>query len=334
MTIAAVLNNRNQIQLTSYEQTLVEEIQEATIRWNTDNISRTKAYQAYYFRNGEILWPFLASMVSRNAGWNMSDLQLKEYRQMMSPSDRRFIFYTYERANWLIFSDAYPQLLLYEVSKRTGRPLFHLLKAFYVSCFMEDEWTRFWSTQNQNRIDTALIINEQNLIQHPVIEHPDYQSKVFSTLPFWLQERFHFSTVLFPTMAGDLYGLSVDGFKKLKKRISLGKRLLILLSDPLYHESFVQFASSTEPTGSRQDYEQYLYHKSRSDHQIPLRLLFPIISHHRGEWNDWSLERRPDEKLFRNVRLPAKVHLNDWFAEKRMELHLISKVKGRLLKKD
>ncbi|UTW69707.1 DUF2515 family protein [Anaerobacillus sp. HL2] len=41
------------------------------------------------------------------------------------------LFLTYERANWLIFSDAYPQLLLYEKSKQLQKPCFHLLKFFH-----------------------------------------------------------------------------------------------------------------------------------------------------------------------------------------------------------
>ncbi len=39
---------------------------------------------------------------------------------------------------------------------------------------------------DKNRLTTALIINEQNVIQTPVIEHPVYRKKVFHSLIFSL----------------------------------------------------------------------------------------------------------------------------------------------------
>lgn len=317
--------------LNVYEKEVFSRIKKATDRWNMDNISRTKAYQSYFLRNPELFWPFLASMVSRNAGWNMGDLILKEFRVMMRAEDRRWIFDTYERANWLIFSDAYPQLLVYEASKQASRPLFHLLEHFHVSSFMETEWKRYWEEKGRNRLDTALIINEQNLIQKPVIENPRYQTSVFNTMPFWLQERFHFSTVLFPTRSGDLYGLSVHGFKKLRNRIILGKRLLALLTSSCLKDHFIRFAIHTEPTGARTDYEQYFRSRGYEDHCFPLRAVYPIIGHHRQDFSDWSKSGHQVEPFFKPVKLPKHLHLNEWYAHKRYELYVLSKVKAHLL---
>lgn len=333
MSLDTVLEQRQHTKLTDSEIALVSQINKQIEKMNVDNISRTKAYQDFYFRNREILWSFLASMVSRNAGWNMVDLHLKEYRQMLSPKARRSIFYTYERANWLIFSDAFPQLLVYEASKNAQRPLFYLLKEWKVSAFMELEWNRFWYEQDRGRIDIALIINEQNLIQHPVLEHPEYRKDVFSTLPFWLQERFHFSTVLFPTLEGDLFGISVYGFKKLNKRINVGKKLLQILSNPAYQERFETFAMHTEPTGARNDFERYLSQNPRADHRSILRMVYPIIRHERHEFSDWSLNHPKVGPFFREMRLPKQIHLNDWYEHKRMELSLLAKVKSHLIKK-
>ena len=108
----------------------------------------------------------------------------------------------YERANWLIFSDAYPQLLLYHWSKQLGQPLFHLLSSFGVSSFMKTEWERFWHERDQKRLMYALIINEQNTIQTPIIQNPLFKKNVFQTIPFQLCEWFHFNTVIFPTVEG------------------------------------------------------------------------------------------------------------------------------------
>ncbi|WP_408006491.1 DUF2515 family protein [Pseudalkalibacillus sp. A8] len=320
--------NKEALAKIAIETRIIKDIKRETERLNVDNISRTKAYQNYYFRNKDFFWPFLASMVSRNAGWNMTDLQQEEVREIMPRQDRRWIFYTYERANWLIFSDAYPQLLLYEKSKNLGLPLFHLLREFGVSSFMVKEWRRFWYKHDRNRIDTALIINEQHVIQEPVLEQTVYKREVFATFPYWLQDRFHFSTVLFPTIEGKLYGISVHGFRKVSNRIDLGKRLLKILSDPKMSEHFFRFARMTEPSGSRYDYERLLVQQTRQGHHFPLRLLYPIISHHRREFNDWSLKERNPEKYFQNVRLPRQIQLNDWYEHKRMELYVLAKLKS------
>ncbi|MCF6408193.1 DUF2515 family protein [Pseudalkalibacillus salsuginis] len=321
-------NNKEALAKKTIETKIIQKIKRETERLNVDNISRTKAYQNYYFRNKDFFWPFLASMVSRNAGWNMTDLQQKEFRVIMPQKDRRWLFYTYERANWLIFEDAYPQLLLYEASKQLRMPLFHLLKEFGVSRFMVGEWELFWDRHDPNRLDIALIINEQHVIEGPVLEQNAYKRKVFATFPYWLQDRFHFSTVLFPTLEGELYGISVHGFRNVSKRIDHGKRLLKILSDPKMSERFIRFARMTEPSGGRYDYERLFDQKARQGHHFPLRLLFPIIHHHRKESKDWSLKERNPVKYFRDVGLPSQIQLNDWYEHKRMELHVLSKLKS------
>lgn len=70
---------------------------------NMDNISRTQSYQDYYVRNSEIRWAFLASMVSRNAGWNMTDLKGRYYATVLPQTVKKHLFLTYEEANWIIF---------------------------------------------------------------------------------------------------------------------------------------------------------------------------------------------------------------------------------------
>lgn len=124
-----------------------------------------------------------------------------------------------------IFLDAFPQLLLYEESKRRQMPLFHLLQYFNVSIFMEKEWIYFWEKKDINRLMTALIINEQNKIQKPIIENAYFKKHVFHTVLFKLQEMLHISAVIFPTVEGKMYGFSVYQFETLQKRIELGKKL-------------------------------------------------------------------------------------------------------------
>jgi hypothetical protein len=309
--------------LTIQEQTIIRQIKMETAKKNIDNISRTNAYFSYFKKNPDIIWAFLASMVSRNGGWNMCDLEGAIFPHLLAPKLRKQLFLTYERANWLIFHDAFPQLLLYQYSTKTKKPLFHLLPFFHVSSYMEREWNRYWKEKDKKRLTTALIINEQNVIQTPVIDHPVYKTKVFRSLIFSFQDWLHFSCVLFPTCGGELYGASVNGFKSLSKRIQLGRRLADILFHPRLFPYFYEFADQTPHTGSRYDYEQYF--KVKSERKTPmLRTNFPIIQHHQHIYEDWSKQRilLPSWMHF-PARHHHSIHLTDWYFAKSNQLELL-----------
>ncbi|WP_449536707.1 DUF2515 domain-containing protein [Ferdinandcohnia sp. Marseille-Q9671] len=300
------------------EKNLINEIQAKIAKGNIDNISRTKSYASYYQRNNEIKWSFLASMVSRNAGWNMTDLEGEWFPKVLTKKERKVLFHTYERANWLIFSDAYPQILLYEYSKQLGRPLFHLLPFFSVSRFIEAEWEYYWHNGDSIRLITSQIINEQNIIQKPVLEHPFYKKKVFRTFFYNLQDFLHFSSVIFPTLDGRLYGFSVHQFTKLDERIELGKRLASLLFHKKYYQLFQRFSNKNEHTGSRFDYERFV--SERRFRNTPfLRSTYPVIKHSRGHTMDWYKGKRKD-KWFRPANLDQQFDLTEWYLKKQKQL--------------
>lgn len=318
--IESIVNERRnrKLLLTMEEKELLFEIQLKTMKGNIDNISRTMYYARFYKQHNEIRWSFLASMVSRNAGWNMTDLEGEWLPKILSKKERKVLFHTYERANWLIFSDAYPQLLVYEYSKKFGKPLFHLLQWFSVSQFIETEWEIYWRYREGERLMTSQIINEQNIIQKPVIEHPFYKKRVFQRFFFNLQDLFHFSTVLFPTLDGRLFGFSVHQFKRLDERIDLGKKLASLLFHEDYSDLFLRFSNKNEHTGSRFDYERYL--KERRFRNTPfLRTTYPIIPHERGRTMDWYKGKRKD-KWFEEVELGANFELTTWYLKKQMQI--------------
>jgi hypothetical protein len=302
------------------ENGIVQQISALTNKRNKDNISRTDAYFAYFKSHPEIKWSFLASMVSRNGGYNMCDLQGEYFSQLLEASFRKRLFLTYERANWLIFQDVYPQLLIYEYSTKINRPLFHLLKKFQVSNFIQKEWMLFWELRNENRLTTALIINEQNVIQKPIIEHHLYKKEVFQSILFKFEDWLHFSCVLFPTCRGEVYGASVNGFRKLNKRIDLGKRLADILFQPKLFPAFYEFAEKQTHTGSRYDYEQY-FTIDRVRRTPFLRATFPIVQHHIHEKLDWSKSRRvPLKWLHGRVHHRHTIYLSDWYEKKQNEI--------------
>ena len=315
------------------ENKFITTIKKNTAKYNLDNISRTKAYAAYYNRNPDVKWAFLASMVSRNAGWNMTDLQGRWYTLALDWKKRYPIFLTYEMANWLIFEDAYPQLLLYELSLHYNRPLFHLLKEFNVSCFMEAEWQYFWETGDKERMVTSLIINEQNLIQEPVLNNRKFQRKVFGTSVYLFQDLGHFSCVVFPTLDGRLYGHSVHGFQKLSNRIELGKKLAALLFSEELKDSFFHFSLQTEPTGSRFDYERYL--DASLYRETPfLRGVYPVIPHCKEKREkDWVFTQAKHLEKWRkpvSLKRNERMELTKWFIHKQHQMHSLIAMKNWL----
>ncbi len=314
-------------QLPDHEAEVVQNIRLETDRKNLDNISRTKAYLDFYLEYPEMIWSFLASMVSRNGGYNMCDLQGDWFPKMLDTGVRYRLFLTYERANWLIFRDAYSQLLLYSYSTKKNLPMFHLLQFLDVSQFMEKEWQVFWERRDKKRLMTALIINEQNVIHDPVIRHPVYKKKIFNTFMFSFEDYLHFSTVLFPTCDGELYGASVNGFRSVSKRIDLGKRLASILFAPRYYPLFLEFALNAEHTASRHDYEKFFPYFKKRDTPF-LRCTYPIISHHYHEQGDWFKERKYSSEWFEpDINHKHPIHLTEWYEKKQKQLHALISIK-------
>ncbi|MRX70955.1 DUF2515 domain-containing protein [Bacillus lacus] len=305
------------------DREIVRYIQYSTKKRNYDNISRTESYRTYYNRNKDIQWSFLASMVSRNAGWCMTDLKGTWYRKFLSAEERESIFYAYEAANFLIFSDAYPQLLLYEYSLKAGKPFFYLLSHFNVSMFMVNEWNFYWKHQDKARLMTSLIINEQHVIQKPVLEGLYFKKHVFSTSKFLFQDTFHFSTVIFPVLHKKLYGITVNEFKNPKKRISLGKKLAWLLFHPLYYSQFKEFSDTVVHTGSRFDYERVL--KSTHRRTTPmLRTAYGAVSTNIDDYKaDW-FHGQNVAKFRRAEAAPKKFEITDWYHQKQNQLHILA----------
>ncbi|WP_406564883.1 DUF2515 family protein [Bacillus alkalisoli] len=318
-----IKNKRKNYKYSHQENKFITEIKKNTVKFNVDNVSRTEAYANFFYSNPEIKWSFLASMVSRNAGWNMTDLKGRWFTLALDEQQRDRLFFTYERANWIIFQDAYPQLLLYELSKKLGTSLFHLLHAFSVSVFMEQEWEVFWSCKNEERLVTSLIINEQNMIDHPVIKNPSLQKDVFQSLAFILQDIGHFSCVVFPTLDGELYGHSVYHFKNINNRILLGKQLSNILFHPELFMKFYSFSKKTVHTGSRYDYEKYL-HKNFTRQTPFLRVAYDIVQHVPVVQEDWVFKQHKKISNWNAIVEEKAKHpnpLTHWFLHKQNELH-------------
>ncbi|MEM5011748.1 DUF2515 family protein [Niallia taxi] len=313
------------------EKQLIKDIRYLTEKNNLDNISRTNCYLEYYTMNKEIHWSFLASLVSRNAGWNMCDLAGTWFPLSLNEQTRLNLFATYERANWMIFQDAYPQLLLYEYSTKKNVPMFHLLQYFSVSSFMEKEWLHFWRYKNKERLVYSLIINEQNVIENPIIKNKLFQKEVFHTLAYRFQDLLRFSSVFFPTLNGDIYGRSVSSFRSLDRRIELGKELYTILFQKNLHPIFLEFALKVVHTGSRADYEKYVYPKHLNNTPM-LRMSYPVMTQKPFTSVDWSKTTKVKAKWKKHARPFKKaILITDWYKNKQEQLHKLIKIETIIL---
>ncbi len=249
--------------LSKEEKTLIQQIRIQTKEWNKNNVTRTKAYLEFYRLYPEVHWAFLGHMVSRNGGWNMTDLKGELLSGLLSNREKRSFFSFLERGNWLIFQDAYPQFLLYEESLKRNKPFFHLFPFLNISVFMETIWSYFWENRNTSILTIALIINEQSYLEKRVIQNPLYKNEVFNKLEFKLQDMLSFNHILFPYMRNSvlhLVGQTLHQFDSIHERILLGKRLYaVLFKDRELLKSAETWANSTPHTGSRKDYWPHIF---------------------------------------------------------------------------
>jgi hypothetical protein len=244
------------------DQQLLQMIRLKTKKLNVNNITRTKAYLDFYIFRPEIHWAFLGHMVSRNGGWNMTDLKGEFLSRLMDEQSKQDFYSFLERGNWLIFQDVYPQFLLYEESLFQSRNLFYLLPYLNVSTFMEVIWNHFWEKGDSYILAIALIINEQSYLENRIVQNSLYKKKVFQSFEFVLQDLLSFNQILFPftdnensTEKASLTGLTLHHFGSLHERIMLGKDLYrILFQEADLLKKVYRWATIHPHTGSRKDY--------------------------------------------------------------------------------
>ncbi|MDI4644261.1 DUF2515 family protein [Cohnella hashimotonis] len=261
---------------------LVACIREETEAHNRNNVTRTAAYMAMYKAYPELHWALLAHVVSRNGGWNMTDLQGAWLPKLLTHRDRATLFGMLESCNALIFRDAYPQLRLYGESRRTGRSRFSLLPAFGVSAFMRPFWERFWIERDAAALTVALIVNEQQVIERRVVQDPAYKDTVLGSTAFKGMRPLQLQQVIVPLgdvrvaetglrnsiarHAGEvgseeeradtvLAGRVLESFTNVDERIAFGKSLYAMLfAYPKVLGGALAYAETVSHTGSRADY--------------------------------------------------------------------------------
>lgn len=307
---------------------------------NANNITRTNAYYSFYQAYPEIDWALLAHLVSRNGGWQMTDLQGEWLPKLLPQQEIEDFFAFLERCNWLIFSDAYPQLLLYAAMKSHTQDFSSWLPELGVSQFMIPIWSRFWHAFGQperkvwepfgtfmrnerNLLTWGLIINEQNYIHQRVITHPYFVTHVLERLDFTLPAMFSLEQVLFPYRMScsntydKMLGLSVTNFEELSIRIQIGKTLYHhLFADFERLKAICQFCREIPHTGSRADYwpDRFTPNKAvtSSSNYSPslsyspaLEQVWPPVQHMTAGGMDWFCDVSWYAQLVQETLLPV-----------------------------
>jgi len=245
---------------TKEDRAIVERIKWETRAANVSNVTRAEAYRTLYFRRPELHWALLAHMLTRNTGYDMTDLQGELLPRLFDLETRSRLFHALEQQESRHFQDAYPQLLLYEAGRREGRELTYLLPAFGVSVFMESVWHHFWQRLDAAVLTTAMIVNMQRRAQ----QQSAASNKAIETK--WAGYRAG-EQFIFPFRAPQDGEMKLAGFilegkddKDGRTRIELHKRLYMLLfGQHEVKEGVHAFVRGVPHTGSRADYAPHLF---------------------------------------------------------------------------
>ncbi len=225
------------------------------IERNVDNVARTQSYLELYAwtreHGVELPWLFMAHLVSRNAGYLMTDLARRiaamrgaegHDNDPTMTGAMENLFVLLERANFLIFWDAWHHVgavLAGELdtlaSPRTPR-------------FMIDAWQRHHTAPDERTLVLDLVHNEQHLIEHRAVHHPELGAGL--RLMFLIEASGKDRPLVFP--AADAPDIRARRFAEVDQRIAVGRRIFDeVLADRARRDAMFAWAMAHPHTGSR-----------------------------------------------------------------------------------
>lgn len=340
--------------LSENDKRCIQVIKEQTRQLNQNNVTRTQAYFQFYLQHPEIHWAFLGHMVSRNVGWNMTDLKGELLTKLLSDKEQKDFFSFLERGSWLIFQDVYPQFLIYDLSVRGRKEMFHLLRCFHVSTFMETMWRYFWNSGDQAALAFAMVINEQSYLEKRLIRNQHYKKIVLDTVSFKMYDFLNFNNIIFPCYAGDnrenapLTGGTLRYFTSLHERILFGKKLYsFLFQQEKIFAGVLKWAHEHPHTGSRKDYWPHLFNDINESfprslykrrikncelrkgaqrlYSPPLKYAWPDTPHEEAESGDWFEDWHVLDYFQKEVSVDGEILTNYCKTLEKIELAVMAK---------
>lgn len=243
---------------------------------NVDNVSRTESYLELYAWTREhppdLPWVLMAHLVSRNAGYLMTDLGRriegipeKDVRGLLES-----LFVLLERANYLIFHDAWHHTCAHLLGESAG------LAPPRTPAFMCEAWRRYEtalaregpSAALERQLVVDLVHNEQHLIHRRVLHHPAFAVGLATLELAEAGGGVRPMVFPWPTPEAAQEIVALD-FGKLDARITTGARIFdVVLADRSIRDAMFEWAMANPHTGSR------TVHGARAG--TPLRELWPV----------------------------------------------------------
>jgi hypothetical protein len=218
---------------------------------NRDNLTRTESYLELYAwtrANGcELPWVLMAHLVSRNAGYQMSDLgrHLARGADPVQSEAVKWLFVLLERGNFLIFWDAWFHVL-HALAGRVST-----LTPPRTPRFMIDAWARYQRDGGERQLVIDLVTNEQNLIERRAVHNPALIQgrRLVELIEGGRREQ----ALHFPLP--DVAQIFVGGFSRLDRRIHAGTRIYDeVVADRGRRDALFEWAVANPHTGSRSIY--------------------------------------------------------------------------------
>jgi hypothetical protein len=220
---------------------------------NADNVARTVSYLELYAwtraRGADLPWVLMAHLVSRNAGYLMSDLA----RQLdgalgADPAlaeAARTLFLLLERANWLIFHDAWHHVL-HHLRGRSAALASPRTPRFVIAA-----WRRHEAAADERQLVLDLVHNEQHVIERRAVHHPHLAAG--ARLIDLVERSGREKPLHFPL--ADAPAITIGGFAQVARRIEAGRRIFDeVIADRGRRDALYAWARAHPHTGSRQVY--------------------------------------------------------------------------------
>jgi len=215
---------------------------------NVDNVARTASYLELYALardNGEELpWLLMAHLVSRHAGYLMTDVaaQLETPTRVFTREALYELFAFLERANFLIFDDAWHHALCHLLGRAKGAR---------TARFMAAAWARYeserYTPESERRLVLDLVTNEQRYIENRVVKSARF-ARARAMVGFFEAIGAERPITLPLTDAR----ITVGRFADVERRIETGRRIFdAILADRVAREAAFAWAKAHPHVGSQ-----------------------------------------------------------------------------------